>query len=56
MTTMTSLWQCYRDDPELFKSVAKITRRTPSNSNTKYVNTSSIKMISNYWNTLARVL
>ena len=56
MTTMTSLWQCYRDDSELFKYVVKITRCTPSNSNTKYVNTSSIKMISNYWNTLARVL
>ena len=56
MTSMTSLWQCYRDDPELFKYVVKITRCTPSNSNTKYVNTSSIKMISNYWNTLARVL
>ena len=37
MTTMTSLWQCYRDDPELFKSMVKITRRTPSNSNAKYV-------------------
>ena len=58
--TSGSLWQYYKDDPndnlansESFKSIVKITGKTPNNGNTKDVEIIvPLKYLSNFWRTL----
>ena len=56
--TSGSLWQCYRDDPNVkitqsFRYEIKITGKTPAAGNTKDVKIAvPLKYLSNFWRTL----